>query len=208
MEDICNARASGWPRRREDAAHAKQDSVAAPLFRLFRLSVRRMRRCSPVLSLILLVSAGCTSGRKASEPAMDRSTGDSITELNLLASPVALNLDGVPGPDGFVLKVYPGNAQRPKPLPITAGGLEILMFDGILQETDFATTQPRRVWRYTTSDLKRYEVKTSIGTGYHIDPRWGDAKPARDKVTILSRYMSPQGKAVYSAPSVISVTVK
>src|ERR1051326_2873337 len=67
---------------------------------------------------MLLVSflAGCVSEKELKKPAISSEGGTgNIDEVNVLAVPVALDLDQVPGPDGFVIKVYAGSRKRPKP---------------------------------------------------------------------------------------------
>ncbi len=162
------------------------------------------------LSLLPFFLLGCMSGQKkkvqsttAHEPA-----GTVITELNLLAMPVVVNFDGVPGPDGFVVKIYAGNRKHPKPIPIVTGTLDFLMYDGLLPRSDEASAKPRHTWSLKAEDLKRYEMTTSIGTGYQIDLRWGEGNPTGDKITAVARYTSVGGVMVYSAPSVIAVMMK
>lgn len=163
-------------------------------------------------TLLLLIAAtlfltGCASdGGKRTKVAPPVATSDDgITELNLLAIPIALNFDQFPGPDGFVVKIFAGNKNRPKPLLIERGTLEILMYDGILP----ATPQPsRRAWTFPGNALRQYQLVTSIGSGYQFSLRWGDAKPQKDRISIVARYTTPEGLTVHSAPSVIAVTGK
>jgi hypothetical protein len=167
------------------------------------------RHFSWLLAMVLILS-GCVSpgndGNRTA-PVFDPS-GATIDELNLLAVPVALNFDNLPGLDGFVIKVYAGNRNRPKPVPIEAGKLELLMYDGILQRSDHGPISALRVWNFASDQLRRYQVKTSIGTGYELKLEWAEAKPKMDRITVLARYLPPAGKVIYSAPSVISVAGK
>ena len=156
--------------------------------------------------ILLLLPIGCASVKPKS-PAKD-SAAATIDQINLLASPVALNFDDSAGPDGFVLKVYAGNRDRPKPVPILSGNLEVLMFDGIPKTNAPEAPAPRRTWKYSAEQLQTHSTRTSIGTGYQLSPQWGEAKPAGDKISVLVRYTSPSGVTIYSAPSVIAVTAK
>ena len=150
---------------------------------------------------------GCISNKPKPPPPEDNRPAP-IDQINLLAVPVALDFDGLPGPDGFVVKVYAGNRTRPKPVPLVNGTLEVLMFDGLLEGRDTKTAEPHRRWTYSAEDLKAFAIKSSIGTGYQLAPRWEKAKPTTDKISILAHYTSPEGASVYSAASIIAVPAK
>jgi len=147
--------------------------------------------------------AGCSSppNRSPSQPL----TPASIDKLNLLAAPMALNLDGLPGPDTIAVKIYAGAARDPKPVPITTGTLELLAFEGVLKKSTNAP-QPLKIWTYTASELRRFQFKASIGIGYEIIASFTGLKPTADKLTILARYLPDPARAVYSSPSTISLT--
>jgi hypothetical protein len=102
------------------------------------------------------------------------------------------------------VKIYAGNLREARPIPIVAGTLELLMFDGVLKKSSNAPT-PLHVWSYPARELKRYEFKASIGIGYEFTASWTTNKPAAAKVTLISRYLSESGSPIYSAPSTISI---
>ena len=152
---------------------------------------------------------GCVSEPKAGRAAAPSiSNRGGIQEINLLAIPVALNLDDKPGLDGFVIKIYPGNRSQPKPLLIEEGAIEVFMFDGIPGVTTEASSEPRRVWNYTAQELRQYEIGSSIGPCYQLAPLWGDAKPTGSRISVIARYTAPDGRSVTSAPSIISIALK
>jgi hypothetical protein len=152
------------------------------------------------------LASACVSEKHLKKPTISSPSGGGapIQEINLLAVPVALNLDEKPGPDGFAIKIYAGNRNRPKPFPIEDGKIDILMFDGIPGVTENASPKPRRVWTYTAEELKPFEIQTSIGIGYQVAERWGDAKPVNGQIAVVVRYSPPQGRPITSAPSVIA----
>jgi hypothetical protein len=131
-----------------------------------------------------------------------------IDEINLLAIPVAVNLDGMPGVDGFVIKIYASSRKRPKPVAIEDGTIEIDMFDGIPTAAVGAPPKPLRTWKYTASELRPFLFQSSIGAGYEVAVAWGDAKPASNKIAVLVRYAPPSGTGITSAPSIISVVLE
>jgi hypothetical protein len=151
----------------------------------------------------LLLAGGCISEKPSHKSLPQSDSSGHIEEINLLAVPVALNLDNRPGPDGFVIKIFAGSRKRPKPFPLEDGQIEILMFDGIPGMGD-AVAQPRRIWTYSAQELKPYEVETSIGAGYQLAIPWGDAKPTHDKITVVARYTPRGGRPLTSAPSIIA----
>lgn len=164
---------------------------------------------SLALALGLGFGLGCVSGGPSTQPRLQPAADSGpVDEINLLAIPVALNLDARPGPDGFVIKIYASNKKRPKPVPLENGTLEVLMFDGIPGTTAELSAPPLRTWTYPGDSLRQYEIRTSIGIGYQFAPQWGDAPPAQSRISVVARYTSREGATVTSAPSIISVALK
>jgi hypothetical protein len=184
-------------------------------FRLARRAVAWTTRlasrpsAAAALLAIVLLPSGCAAPGKAPPTAIAApSARTPIDELNLLAVPVALNLDHLPGLDGFMIKVYPGSQKRPNSVPIDGGTLDVFMFDGVIAGDTIHVPEPLRVWTYTAADLKQFEIRTSIGAGYQLAPLWGEARPTKDKITVFVRYTAPNGGMIASSPSVISVALK
>jgi hypothetical protein len=149
--------------------------------------------------LALVLAAGCASGP---------GRVGRIDSLHVFSVPVALDLDGLPGPDGFGVTLYASKAAAARGVPITAGKIEIMMFDGAPQEDKKTNATPRRVWSYSSGELKNQVIRTSLGTGYRFAPRWGEVPPLQSRITIVARYLPPDGPAVQSAPTTIAVTSK
>lgn len=157
---------------------------------------------------VLCLGVGCvTESPNASAGARGPSTA-AIEEINLLAIPVAVNLDQNPGLDGFVIKVYASNRSRPKPMIIGSGTIEVFMFDGIMGFTTAHDAAPRQTWQYPAAELKEFQIESSIGTAYQLALTWGESGPTGSKISVLVRYTPPQGPPVISAPSIISVALK
>lgn len=154
------------------------------------------------LAAILLASACSSTPTKPFFP----TTGE-LVELNIMTSPVGLDLDGQPGIDGFSVKVYANNASNPKPVPIRTGVLEVLMWDGSLYgRTNLPA--PLHVWSYTAQDLRNFEFTGGIGTGYQLALNWGRDIPTRHLVSVGARYTSPEGKIITSGLSSVTVLNK
>jgi hypothetical protein len=145
--------------------------------------------------LILALLVGCSHTEKrptiASGPV-------SIDKLNLLAAPIAMNLDGRPGADAVAVKVYAGNTRQPRPVAITAGTLELLAFEGLLGKTTNVPT-PFKTWTFTASELRRMQFQASIGVGYEITASFIGQKPNSDKLTVLARYRPDATHEIYSS---------
>ncbi len=154
-----------------------------------------------VLGAILL---GC-SNTATKRPTASSSAPTSIDKLNLLAAPIALNLDGLPGPDAVAVKIYAGNARNPKPVAITSGTVDLLAFEGLLGNSTNVPA-PFKTWTYTAAELRRMQFKASIGIGYQITAPFNGLKPKADKLTVVGRYRPDESHAIYSSPSTISVT--
>jgi len=124
-----------------------------------------------------------------------------------MTAPVGLNLDERPGPDGFSVKVYANAKDNPKPVPIRAGVLEILMFDGSF----FGRTNvppPLKTWSFTAEQLRSCEFTSRIGTGYDLVLSWGLDRPAQHLITVAARYTSPEQEILTSRPSSVTVIDK
>ena len=157
-------------------------------------------RSSAALLAVMLLAGGCATG-----PAR----GGKIDSLYVFSVPVALDLDGSPGPDGFGVTLYASKAAGSKGVPITNGKVEVLMFDGAPQENTKTNEAPRRVWTFSSADLKKQMIKTPrLGTGYRFTPRWEDTPPLQSCITIVARYVSPGETTVQSAPTTIAVIPK
>jgi len=125
----------------------------------------------------------------------------------MLAVPIALNLDSLPGPDSVAVKIYAGNLREAKPVPITSGVIELLMFDGVLRNSN-STPRALHTSTITADQLKRYQFNASNVIDYELTASSTTNKPAAAKATLISRYVPESGPAVYSAPSTISLTAQ
>jgi len=150
--------------------------------------------------LAALVAAGCATGNGG--------RSEAPAELHLFGLPVALNLDGKPGPDGIGVRVYASAAGLAKGVPITRGTLEVLMFDGVVGETELRTRSPRHQWSLPAAALKPFASLTSLGTGYQLALRWEQDSPRTPVVTVMARYHSPEGAELQSAANTVSVALK
>lgn len=150
---------------------------------------------------------GCVSDRPTPGGATSSSKGP-VEQLHVLTGPTALNFDQVPGPDGFMARVYAASSRSAATVPILNGTLEVLMFDGVLKDENPTNSKPLRVWTYTASELKPFGQRASIGFAYVLTLAWGEARPTQDKITIVARYVPPRGLPIYSGPTSISLAIK
>ena len=180
-----------------------------------RLQVRHRRgrhrvwKHLALAALALGIATGCRSGGPSSgndagpgSRAVTRSSG--ILELHLLTMPVALNLDGAPGPDGVAVKLFANVGNAAKPAPIRSGEVEILLFDGLLTGNQSPLPQPAYSWKFSAKELRSFETQAMVGTGYQITLRWGKFQPKSDRVTVIARHPIGDGRYLYSTPGVIA----
>lgn len=158
---------------------------------------------APLRLCVFALLLGCVTEKPSSNDTPTPS--GPITQITLLAAPMALNLDGLPGAESIALKVYAGTANSPKPVPITTGTLDIVAFEGVLKKST-NPPQPFKIWTFTASELRRRQFKASIGTGYEISASWLGLRPNADRLTVLARYQTQGGRPVYSSASTISLT--
>src|SRR5689334_15232937 len=119
----------------------------------------------------------------SSPPRPSSAKSGELTQLNVLTAPVGLDLDGRPGIDGFSIRVYGNIASNPKPVSITSGTLEILMFDGsVYGRTNLPP--PLRVWTFQANQLRNYEFTARIGVGYEFSLPWGANVPTRNLISV------------------------
>ncbi|MBI2946413.1 MAG: hypothetical protein HYY23_02130 [Verrucomicrobia bacterium] len=157
------------------------------------------------LALVCSVAlAGCAAPKPGGSP-QSRSNQTRIDELNVLAMPVPLNLDALPGVDGFAIQVYAVDRQKPKTQPIREGTLDVLMYDGLLKQVTPDESRCRHVWNFGADQLKALAAETAIGVSYRFTLNWGADKPHDDKITLIVRYRPVQGEAVYAPPSSIAI---
>jgi hypothetical protein len=131
-----------------------------------------------------------------------------VEQLHLLTGPAALDLDQVPGPDGFAARVYASSGQTSATVVLSQGTLEILMFDGLLKDTNAAAATPLRVWTFPAGQLRKYEQRTSVGVAYVLTLLWGESRPTQSRVTVAARYLPAKGPPLSSGASTISVALK
>jgi hypothetical protein len=141
---------------------------------------------------VAVFACGCGSMRSGQQRPVDA--------LQLLGTPVAMNLDNKPGADGMGVRVYAMNRAANETVRVSAGALEIILFDGNVRASEVATTAPLRVWSYSAHELRRHEQKSAIGFSYAFVPVWTETPPKRNRVTVVARYTNAPSTLIYSAP--------
>ena len=126
-----------------------------------------------------------------------------VNSIRLFTLPMLFNLDGEPGPDAFKARVYALRDSVPKPVPITEGALEIIIFDGASNLNQ--QVSPRQSWSFSGADLDRYRIQTSIGFSYDFTLEIDKSKPLPSKVSIGAKFTLPDGTSIFARPVSISV---
>lgn len=158
-----------------------------------------MRSFTSGIALVLAIAfAGCAT--------FSGGGGGDVTELHLFGLPVTLNMDAKPGADGFAVRVYATKNGAAKGALVTAGSIEILMFDGVVGTGDLANQTPQQTWKFSGRELGKYEEQTSLGHGYKFALRWNET-PKRKHITVLARFVPSKGEPIYSSPSTITASM-
>ncbi len=155
------------------------------------------------------LASGCASSSKGTRPqAPGPASMRPVDSLNLLTTPVALDLDRRPGADGFAVQVYATRLGKAKTQPIRTGALEILLLDGVVALPSVGEQVPLRIWRFEAAELGAQAVDTAIGTGYRLTLAWGSDGPTLPMFSVVARHVQPDLSPVYSAPSAVSSAVR
>ena len=181
---------SPWPSPPSEGREREVSALSALSF---------LNSTSLLLVALLLLGAGCATGP---------GSRSGIDSLHLFSVPVALDLDGAPGPDGFGATIYASAAATAKGLLIANGKMEMLMFDGTMAAEAGTNAAPKRVWTFTSAELKDHLVQTALGVGYRFTLSWSDTPPLQNRITIVARYVPSRGRPVQSSPATIAVTSK
>ena len=171
-------------------------------------TARRGASVLPVVAgLLAMIPAGCST--KPGQPvANTRPVRGPIGEIHLFGVPVALDLDGRPGPDAIGVRLYANPSDRARGMPIKDGTIEVLMFDGTVGPESMDRVKPLRVWTFTALQLAPFVTETSLGTGYQLGLAWEDNRPRGNAVTVVARYRSASGAMMLSTASSISIDGK
>jgi len=128
---------------------------------------------------------------------------DAPTDLVVRTPPTAVNWDQRPGADGIPVLVHlfrrPGDA-----LPVMVRGrIRFDLYEGILQPEDLSAARPWRTWQFQGEQLRRGAVRAPEGWGYAFRLDFSDAPPATSAVTLVTRYLSPDGRTVLAERTVL-----
>ena len=130
-----------------------------------------------------------------------------VDKVNLLSHPAPVNFDELPGPDGFKVQVFMFQNSKPEPVLVT-GTVQFLLFEKNVTAEEMSSLEPCLVWTYSGDKLTQHAVRSRIGWGYAANLRWGTHKPTSTSVSLAALYRSPDGRAVYSEPVVIPMSIK
>ena len=192
------------PNARAEQVGASHEPPSKSVVAVPRWSRRRLGLAAALTGSLLCCLSGCSSSRTA--PLRTQSPPAAIERLNMICRAVTVDFDTIPGPDGIGVTLYASNREAPKTVKIAAGTVQILLFDGILKDSEIASTPPLWVWTFTAEDLKRLSFSGSIGICYPLRLRWGDARPTQNRMTVVARYTPPTGPVLQTQPSIISMT--
>ncbi|HUS47810.1 MAG TPA: hypothetical protein VM098_06815 [Phycisphaerae bacterium] len=151
----------------------------------------------------LLCAAACDGLRdKRSQPAPVAQV-DKV-ELRMPLQPL-VDLDGKPGYDGLICEVRFYRLDEGRSVPVT-GMLELLLYEGRVARVDLGRLKPFIAVTYTRRELLGMEGTDRFGLlSYRVPLAWGPKPPAGSVITLVARYIPPQGRSVYSDPTSVSM---
>jgi hypothetical protein len=127
--------------------------------------------------------------------------------IHVLLTPVPINWDDRPGPDGFALDVY--FSHNDQDLSVTVSGpLEFMLYEGRLPAGGLAEAKPFCAWAFSPVRLRRHLKTGPPGWGYAMRLGWGDRMPKSSAVTLIARYRPPDGPALLSRPLLVAMRPK
>ncbi len=155
-------------------------------------------RLAWILALATLTTAGCigASGRSRSAPPVF----DRIDRLSLMAA-VLSDATGSPGSDGVSVRLTMYKTDKGKLLTGSAdGNVEFLIYDGSVGQSHLAAAVPFHTWTVTPEHMRQFRARSYGLWCYELSLRWPPPGPSGVVVTIIARYLTPNGTYVYSAP--------
>ena len=160
-----------------------------------------------LLSLLAAGIAGCDAQSRSTRLSRPPKPVARVDRIEVLATPVALNFDNHPGPDGIAVKVYLFRLDRPEPVTV-AGKLELMLYDEKISSSDLHAREPFHVWRLGPDELAMHLSRGIVGWRYAMDLQWGSRRPRSGMISLVIRYLPPEGPSVYSDPVAIAVGAK
>lgn len=152
-----------------------------------------------------LCVCGCPQGPEKVGSLPPRTVAE-VDSILLQALPAAVNWDDRPGPDGLQVRVL--FFRRGRALPVTVSGmLEFALYEGNVAR-DTPAAQPFHTWRFSDRQLTGYLTRAPAGWGYGMPLAWGSRAPGTGTVTLVGKYISPDGRALLSAPVAIAIEPK
>lgn len=140
--------------------------------------------------------------------AVNSNSNGGIGDLHLFAVPNALNLDGNPGPDGIGVRIYASPPGKAEGVAVRSGRIEIWIWDGVVTNPG-SHQKTLHVWSFGSADLEPFAGSTTtLGVGYQLALGWGTNRPSGKVVTVQARYHAPNGQALSSTTSTISVGLR
>jgi hypothetical protein len=163
-----------------------------------------MRRIELLLIGIALAAGGCTMNGGFGDGG-PRSV-DRVDRLDLIAQGVAEDWDDRPGPDGVKARLFQYQVVRREPVAVQGtGDTEFMLYEGDVRGRLVANTPAFYTWRLAPGQLRQYESQFYGIPCFAVVLPWGTRTPSSKEVTLVARYLAPDGSVLYSAPTSIIV---
>jgi hypothetical protein len=132
-----------------------------------------------------------------------------VDAIEIYASPVAVDWDGVPGSDGLSVRAMFFRYDRSQAVAVADGELTFMLFGGRQATAQVRNAQPLMSWRFDPAQMRNVARQTIIGVSYNFQLPWdGEHPPAVATVSLTVRYQPPEGPPVWTAPTTLSLVAR
>jgi len=165
-----------------------------------------MRPAAPIaLMAAAVLVGGCPQNGNV---AVSRTPPPPVSQVDKVSPEVVhsmpVNWDDRPGPDGLQVRVHFFRLDRD--LPVTVSGtVEFVLYEGRLSTGDVRSARPFRSWAFPQEALPRQISRSRYGWCYAMQLGWGMHVPRSGVVTLIARYLPPDGPAVLSSPMLVAM---
>ena len=122
----------------------------------------------------------------------------SVDSIRLFTSSALFNIDGEPGSNGFSARVFAVHNSIAKPIQITEGTLEIIIYDGDASRDQSRLKLRVRFGRFPERICLGYlRSKPALAISYDFILKIDNSKPLPSKVSIGAKYTLPEGDSIF-----------
>lgn len=158
----------------------------------------------PIILLVGIAAAGCAGDSYRARMRRPPKPVANVDRIEMFSSMAAINFDHRPGADGVSVRVLLYQLSQPYPVTVS-GTLEFMLYEGKIGPEELHTRQPLHLWRFPPERLPPQLSRSMVGWGYAMDLLWGPGAPKTGTISLATKYVPPEGSAVYSDPIAVAM---